>query len=78
MRKTLTIAGLLLGFVGACLLFVDNYRVSSRFTVNSVALGFGVEHDTWFWRYAGEIGFAMIALAFLIELLVVLCFKPTV
>ena len=76
MRKKLTVVGLLLGFVGASLLFVDCYRTSSRFTVNSVALGFGAAHDTWFWRYSGEVGFAMIALAFFIELLVVLCFKP--
>lgn len=68
MHKLLTIIALAIGFVGAFLAFLDAHRTASRFSADGVSLGFGPEYSTWFWRHCGELGIALIAMAFLLEL----------
>src|SRR5260370_670741 len=76
-HRKLTILALFTGFAGACFAFADSYRTSSRFSANGVSLGYGPEYTTWFWNHCGEIGFALIGTAFLIELLAALfCRAP--
>ena len=71
MRKTLNVFAIVCGLAGAVLEFFAARRVESRFTADGVALGYGPEYMTFFWRHCAEIGFALIAVAFLLELLAI-------
>lgn len=73
--KAITAASLFIGFVGGCFAFADSWRTSSRFTADGVAFGYGPELITWWWRHCGEIGFALITLAFLVEFFHIMCRK---
>ncbi|MFZ1074260.1 MAG: hypothetical protein WAO21_12605, partial [Verrucomicrobiia bacterium] len=46
-------------------------RTANQFDEAGVRLGYGAAHSTWLWRHFGVIGFALIALAFLLELIAV-------
>jgi len=59
----------IIGLVGASLGYLDSWRTSSRFTLDGLKFGFGQNHSTWFWNHCGEIGFILIAAAFLIQFL---------
>ena len=69
MRKLLTIIALACGFAGAFLGFLAGGRVASRFSADGASLGYGAEYSTWFWQHCGQIGFALITLAFLLQLI---------
>jgi len=63
------IIGLVLNFLGSFWLFWDNYRIAKMFTKNSLSLGWGEGYESWFWRWAGRGGLALLALGFLFQLL---------
>ena len=67
MVKILNIIGLVLGFFGAFLAFLDSWRTGSRFNGEGVRLGYEPRFNTWFWRSCGSIGFALITLSFLLQ-----------
>src|SRR5437016_3450968 len=65
-HEWLTLAGLGTGFVGAFLAFLHSQHTASGFTETGVRLGLG--HHGWLWRHCGTIGFALIAVAFALEI----------
>lgn len=78
MHKKVTFVALSFGFAGAFLAFLDAHRTASRFSTDGVSLGFGPEYSTWFWRHCGEAGIALIAVAFLLEIVAMLLpHRPT-
>lgn len=68
MSKIFNIIGLVIGFLGALLAFLDSYRTSSRFVKSGVKLGYEENLNTWFWKSCGNVGFALITLSFAIQL----------
>jgi hypothetical protein len=75
MIKLFNILGLLIGFTGSILAFLDSWRTGSRFDSEAIKLGFEPELDTWFWRHCGQMGFALLTLGFLMQLIAV-CLQP--
>jgi hypothetical protein len=71
MVKILNIVGLLVGFIGAFLAFLDSWRTSSRFTEEGVRLGYEPELKTWFWKNCGNTGFGLITISFLFQLIAI-------
>lgn len=71
MHKALNIFAIMLGLAGALLEFFAARRVESRFTADGVVLGYGPEYMTYFWRHCAEIGFVLIAVAFVVELVAI-------
>ncbi len=67
MRKISLGSTQILGLVGASLAYLDSWHTSSRSTLDGVKFAFGQNHSTWFWSHCGEIGFILIAAAFLIQ-----------
>jgi len=57
---------LCLGFVGAFLAFIDAGHFASGFTPDGVQIGLG--QHSWWWWHLGQMGFALITLAFSLEL----------
>jgi TRAP-type C4-dicarboxylate transport system permease small subunit len=74
-RKNLTIIALCCGFTGASFGFLAARRVGSRFSRDGVALGYPPEYTSWFWENCGTIGFFLIALAFLLQLIANVLFQ---
>ena len=72
MRKIINLVALSLGTIGAFLGYLSSCRVESRFTKDGVALGYGPEYMTPFWRHCGEIGFILIVIAFATEFVITL------
>jgi hypothetical protein len=68
MVKILNIVGLVLGFIGAFLAFLDSWRTGSRFSERGVKLGYEPTLNTWFWKSCGSIGFALITISFALQL----------
>jgi hypothetical protein len=66
--RFLFIAGLVINFFGCVLLFCDSWRTSSRFTDDAVLLGYGSELSTFFWRWCGRLGIALLAIGFVFQL----------
>jgi len=60
------VAALCFGFVGAFLAFIDAGHFAAGFTPDGVRLGLG--HHSWLWWHIGQIGFALITVAFFVEL----------
>jgi hypothetical protein len=58
----------LLGIAGASLGYLDSRHASSRSALDGVKFAFAHDHGTWFWNHCGQIGFMLIAAAFLIQL----------
>jgi hypothetical protein len=50
--KTLNICGLILSFVGGLMLFIDSWRISSRFQGDALEIGFPPIWHTWLTRCA--------------------------
>ncbi|MBW4422298.1 MAG: hypothetical protein KME13_24305 [Myxacorys californica WJT36-NPBG1] len=71
MSKTLNIIGLILGFIGAFLAFLDSWRTGSRFDENSILVGYGPSLNTVFWNWCGRVGFALITIGFVLQLIAV-------
>jgi len=61
------VVSLSFGFVGALLAFIDAGHFATGFTADGVRLGIG--HHSWLWWHLGQIGFGLITIAFLLELL---------
>ncbi|MDX2231310.1 MAG: hypothetical protein NW220_16860 [Leptolyngbyaceae cyanobacterium bins.349] len=68
MNTFFSLAGLLLGFAGAVFAFLDSWRTGSRFSSRGVKLGYEQSLNTWFWRYCGQIGFGLLVISFLLQL----------
>jgi hypothetical protein len=61
------LGGLAAGLFGALLAFIDSQHAASGFTETGVKLGLG--HHGWWWRHCGTVGFALITLAFALEII---------
>jgi hypothetical protein len=66
-RKISIVSSQILGLVGASLGYLDIWHTSSRSALDGVKSAFGQNHGAWFWSHCGEIGFILIAAAFLIQ-----------
>ena len=66
--KSILALGLVINVVGTVLVFLDSWRTASRFSEDGVALGYGPEYSTWFWKWCGRSGLALLGLGFLIQL----------
>lgn len=73
MHKKLTITALILGIVGAAFGCLSVWRVEQCFSGGGVTLGFPKWLDNWFWQSVGYVGFILIALGFILEI-VAICF----
>jgi hypothetical protein len=71
--RGLSAAAVAFGFVGAVFGYIDSRHVASGFSPDGVRLGLG--HHGWLWWHYGEIGFALIAAAFLLEFIAIVCFR---
>lgn len=69
LRKISVGSSQFLGLVGASLAYLDSWHRSSRSALDGMKSAFGQNHGEWFWSHCGEIGFILIAAAFLIQFL---------
>ena len=67
--KTLNICGLILSFIGGLMLFIDFWRISSRFQGDELQVGLEPIWHSWFMRWCGRLGIALITIGFLFQLL---------
>ena len=67
LRKISVASSQLLGLVGASLAYLQSSHRSSRSAFDSMRSAFGQNHGEWFWNHSAEIGFILIAAAFLIQ-----------
>jgi hypothetical protein len=70
--KTVNITAVVFGFIGAALVFLDSWRISTRFSDNQLEVGFPPWLGGLFWRWCGRVGFFLIFLSFLIQFIVAL------
>lgn len=67
MSQFLDITGLVVGFIGAILAFLDSWRTGSQFTSGGVKMGYEKSLKTWFWKNCGSVGFVFITISFLLQ-----------
>ena len=70
--KCLNITGLILGFFGAALAFLDSVRTNSRLPEEGFYLEYTDRYRNSFWRWCGRAGFILLTVGFLLQLIAVL------
>lgn len=66
--KCLNIIGLILGFLGGALAFLDSWRTNTRLPEDGIYLEYKPQFTTAGWRWCGRTGFVLITLAFFLQL----------
>jgi hypothetical protein len=64
-----TVFALILSFIGGLMLFIDSWRISSRFQGDRFQPGFEPIWHSWFLRWCGRLGIALITIGLLLQLL---------
>jgi len=65
----MTVFALALNFIGTLLVFLDSCRMANRLPEDGITLGYDETHKTWYWRWCGRVGIALVGIGFLLSLL---------